>query len=186
MAPQSRCGAAAFLSTPSVGRATGGFRRFVDEPLISIHALRGEGDYTVWLAWAGLAYFYPRPPWGGRRASRCCAFTIGLFLSTPSVGRATNGRSKWHKVRAFLSTPSVGRATLSARFDMLVSRISIHALRGEGDLNGAVWQVFQVDFYPRPPWGGRLHLRRAFLQAAYFYPRPPWGGRRGSAWKMRD
>ena len=35
--------------------------------------------------------------------------------------------------------------------------ISIHALRGEGDLGGIVVdESGYVDFYPRPPWGGRL------------------------------
>ena len=33
----------------------------------------------------------------------------------------------------FQSTPSVGRATYIVAFDNLVIRISIHALRGEGD-----------------------------------------------------
>ena len=35
--------------------------------VISIHALRGEGDRSA-LCFRGLCvYFYPRPPWGGRR-----------------------------------------------------------------------------------------------------------------------
>ena len=33
-----------FLSTPSVGRATGGALSATQAPGISIHALRGEGD----------------------------------------------------------------------------------------------------------------------------------------------
>ena len=37
----------AFLSTPSVGRATLTVHRFSLLPLISIHALRGEGDRSV-------------------------------------------------------------------------------------------------------------------------------------------
>ena len=34
--------------------------------------------------------------------------------------------------------------------------ISIHALRVEGDIGGAVQLRHGVDFYPRPPGGGRL------------------------------
>ena len=37
-------GGMSFLSTPSVGRATGGVDDFDDTDDISIHALRGEGD----------------------------------------------------------------------------------------------------------------------------------------------
>ena len=33
-----------FLSTPSVGRATGCFIEYIHNAEISIHALRGEGD----------------------------------------------------------------------------------------------------------------------------------------------
>ena len=60
-----------FLSTPSVGEATDancGGRRL--PLLISIHALRGEGDTSCWIR----------------------AASASLFLSTPSVGRATSTR----------------------------------------------------------------------------------------------
>ena len=103
---------AVFLSTPSVGRATlvkvfGG-----SQILISIHALRGEGD----LARDGRDMWPPG------------------FLSTPSVGRATSSSfssSLWALI--FLSTPSVGRATMARAIDIQPIIISIHALRGEGD-----------------------------------------------------
>ena len=78
------------------------------------------------------------------------------FLSTPSVGRATNvkdtsARSSAISIHAlrgegdditsfqlrknfrFLSTPSVGRATTGRRSTTRPACISIHALRGEGD-----------------------------------------------------
>ena len=35
--------------------------------------------------------------------------------------------------------------------------ISIHALREEGDLRWPTECSYQLDFYPRPPRGGRLH-----------------------------
>ena len=35
---------------------------------ISIHALRGEGDHTARYIRGGPEHFYPRPPWGGRPA----------------------------------------------------------------------------------------------------------------------
>ena len=80
------------------------------------------------------------------------------FQSTPSVGRATLVNLPWPAVRAvFQSTPSVGRATRPSRGAIFRSkRISIHALRGEGD---GAWHdktIRRNDFNPRPPWGGRL------------------------------
>ena len=91
-ATASRCGkkpVGKFLSTPSVGRAT--------------NTLTEPGSRTC--------YFYPRPPWGGRR------FTT------------TERTQTWE----FLSTPSVGRATKYAPPLTRHQEISIHALRGEGD-----------------------------------------------------
>ena len=57
-----------FLSTPSARRATGA--GFIQSPahIISIHALREEGDGTAAaLAGRALTDFYPRPPRGGRQ-----------------------------------------------------------------------------------------------------------------------
>src|SRR5699024_3113839 len=83
----------------------------IDRDKISIHALRGEGD---------------------RRGARWTKATW-RFLSTPSVGRATQSEAYRDMPKAFLSTPSVGRATEKFRSTPSSRRISIHALRGEGD-----------------------------------------------------
>ena len=56
---------------------------------------------------------------------------------------------------AFQSTPSVGRATLSEAVNTPSKRISIHALRGEGDKTETPSPKLYKDFNPRPPWGGR-------------------------------
>ena len=79
-------------------------------------------------------------------------------------------------------------------------RISIHALREEGDSKRLHWLGFASDFYPRPPRGGRpttktwhhrpqkflstpsarratAALWRSAADARDFYPRPPRGGR---------
>ena len=57
--------------------------------------------------------------------------------------------------------------------------ISIHALREEGDILLGILLRVPLNFYPRPPRGGRpkTALRRMALR--YFYPRPPRGGRLG-------
>ena len=124
---------------------------------ISIHALREEGDASSGRPAKTTAYFYPRPPRGGRPPGRLISYPMTLFLSTPSARRATSLRrmlrgrrgisihalreegdllsgssSPWSTV--FLSTPSARRATKKAGGRVDQSRISIHALREEGDL----------------------------------------------------
>ena len=59
----------------------------------------------------------------------------------------------------FLSTPSARRATAASRFTAAVIRISIHALREEGDLHRVQIRFAHLDFYPRPPRGGRRKAR---------------------------
>ena len=56
-----------FLSTPSARRATGGCAVHPHRLIISIHALREEGDCKTRGHLPLLVYFYPRPPRGGRR-----------------------------------------------------------------------------------------------------------------------
>ena len=58
-------------------------------------------------------------------------------------------------MESFLSTPSARRATLRSCARRGASYISIHALREEGDVDNVsvFWGI--VDFYPRPPRGGR-------------------------------
>ena len=171
-----------FLSTPSARRATCAVTAFRKQlQIISIHALREEGDGAPHPAGARTQHFYPRPPRGGR-PSRCC----GTRSST-----------------RFLSTPSARRATCWPPPPCLRPVISIHALREEGDKTIASFRRNVLDFYPRPPRGGRhgraggVLLLDLFLStpsarratrppmpqgssASYFYPRPPRGGRRTS------
>ena len=100
---------------------------------ISIHALREEGDLQGCSLCPMRLYFYPRPPRGGRRWFPLAVPPEVLFLSTPSARRATT----FDDVRNF------------------ICKISIHALREEGDLHPAASSEVPVDFYPRPPRGGR-------------------------------
>ena len=108
-------------------------RLFAAHDDISIHALREEGDDNDVDKFIASFDFYPRPPRGGRPTSVGCVTFWFLFLSTPSARRATSrGRE-------------AGRRTA----------ISIHALREEGDGHQTVNIMIAVDFYPRPPRGGR-------------------------------
>ena len=221
-----------FLSTPSARRATaehpsgirhelyfyprpprGGRQRLEPDAdavqYISIHALREEGDTRQWSAYhqkdgflstpsarratsataAGRSqagHFYPRPPRGGRRLTRRHPAVSNTFLSTPSARRATVGLSHLRLQRC----------------------ISIHALREEGDLSSNCPSCQNLDFYPRPPRGGRrtglrvsdvlelisIHALReegdekgqgSTTLVGYFYPRPPRGGRRHARFCVR-
>ena len=58
-----------FLSTPSARRATCAPVLSRELAHISIHALREEGDTSCVKPWRATAYFYPRPPRGGRHGS---------------------------------------------------------------------------------------------------------------------
>ena len=191
-----------FLSTPSARRATppslllSASRIFLSTP----SARRATADPRR--RWTGLLYFYPRPPRGGRLAAAIVEPALVPFLSTPSARRATNDASPtWEDITQFLSTPSARRATRSCRARWRWVPISIHALREEGDEIVHALRPVDLDFYPRPPRGGRPSERRAArapLQISIhalreegdgvshvrgadqinFYPRPPRGGRR--------
>ena len=77
--------------------------------------------------------FYPRPPRGGRPVKQLGFSYDFKFLSTPSARRATH----WCQ-QGVWTVP-----------------ISIHALREEGDNLTSGMCADGLDFYPRPPRGGR-------------------------------
>ena len=149
---------------------------------ISIHALREEGDSAVRGATWRIFYFYPRPPRGGRlqfcivvqaadlisihalreEGDLSVAFWVFMalvFLSTPSARRATTLTGGICHDHRFLSTPSARRATSGHPALDAGVRISIHALREEGDRGAASASAGTKNFYPRPPRGGRLMRR---------------------------
>ena len=123
--------------------------------LISIHALRMEGDGIHLFNSFNNGYFYPRPPHGGRQVGADSDGLMVQFLSTPSAWRATQAHTKGG----------------------VVLIISIHALRMEGDLFVFLVKNDCDNFYPRPPHGGRPDGKSVWITYQYFYPRPPHGGR---------
>ena len=81
-----------------------------------------------------LGDFYPRPPGGGRLDLWEPTAAPEIFLSTPSGWRATTERREAYlRETGFLSTPSGWRATKIPAHLQCPARISIHALRVEGD-----------------------------------------------------
>ena len=125
--------------------------------VISIHALREEGDQCTFLNRRERQHFYPRPPRGGRPfASMRCAFRASNFYPRPPRGGRHADfllntrvlRISIHALREegdklalgaadvsdkFLSTPSARRATTPCVITGRSFLISIHALREEGD-----------------------------------------------------
>ena len=133
---------AIFLSTPSARRATHQVDHVRHIGVISIHALREEGDWVLASAMLAASIFLSTP--SARRATlHNPATNVGRlqFLSTPSARRATQTRSYEDKNGQFLSTPSARRAT--HRHEPTAA-----------DLH---------DFYPRPPRGGRPRNRSKIL-----------------------
>ena len=64
-----------FLSTPSARRATYTVQIVHVGAVISIHALREEGDSFLFVGKIKHKYFYPRPPRGGRPVSAAILLT---------------------------------------------------------------------------------------------------------------
>ena len=145
---------------------------------ISIHALREEGDRTRAAIRCAVAYFYPRPPRGGRLErvkGEEPVFGISIhalreegdmppalstlpgwnFYPRPPRGGRRQSLRLFSPTLPFLSTPSARRATDGAGSCTITSGISIHALREEGDDRAIKARLFVLYFYPRPPRGGR-------------------------------
>ena len=168
---------------------------------ISIHALREEGDHLRPGWFRPIRYFYPRPPRGGRPGSsqRMPAASFDFyprpprggrhgpckdaldkleFLSTPSARRATAPVWRGSRVIRFLSTPSARRATKALK-KQIPAKVFLSTPSARRATHGAaVLDIVQLDFYPRPPRGGRHPYGiSAWHYRSHFYPRPPRGGR---------
>ena len=123
-----------FLSTPSAGRATKMGRRGKGVELFLSTPSAGRATAACHTGIPDRLDFYPRPPRGGRPEKACKTVYEVLFLSTPSAGRATGcchaagcrGRISIHALR--------GEGDLFRPNIWRGRIISIHALRGEGDL----------------------------------------------------
>ena len=106
-----------------------------NDKIISIHALREEGDSSCSLPMPPDSHFYPRPPRGGRLTYARMGSALILFLSTPSARRATRIRQTRCKV-IVISIHALREEgdSLDAWHYADDYNISIHALREEGDM----------------------------------------------------
>ncbi len=126
--------ASGFLSTPSARRATYVAVLLVQFHAISIHALREEGD--SWISqnedWLQISIHALREEGDMNRHSDTKRH--GRFLSTPSARRATGGIGymSLNPGDFYPRPPRGGRQYYYELIDY-IDKISIHALREEGD-----------------------------------------------------
>ena len=206
--PHPQAPALNFYPRPPRGGRQPGCRPRCRFSKISIHALREEGDSDVRFDYPGNKDFYPRPPRGGRL--RCAESAeaqtdfyprpprggrrtgpsdyLGsngdFYPRPPRGGRPTSAAVRWNHV-GFLSTPSARRATPAGYPSRLRSQISIHALREEGDASQKVGTSAFLDFYPRPPRGGRQAEEKS-LAAEYEFLSTPSARRATVAIEPKD
>ena len=130
-----------------------------------------------------MAYFYPRPPRGGRQRAG------EPFLLLPEISihalREEGDTFRWEaKVyeQDFYPRPPRGGRRLQDHHHAALVAISIHALREEGDstIQHSVHPLSQE--FLSTPSARRATKRLAVLgnHGRYFYPRPPRGGRPGT------
>ena len=151
----------AFLSTPSARRATSSTVQKAAGIMISIHALREEGDaQTRWRrSWA--ITFLSTP--SARRATpitKPCSSKLFVFLSTPSARRATGQRSKMLRMgrHFYPRPPRGGRPWCFVHFSHELL-ISIHALREEGDVYAITTVTSKALFLSTPSARRATHIR---------------------------
>ena len=139
-----------FLSTPSARRATLWNVVEVFTYMISIHALREEGDRAGSVRGMTVNLFLSTP--SARRATwlalSICGFSTDFYPRPPRGGRHGTAAVHLYTVE-FLSTPSARRATVYIAGWRIAVRISIHALREEGDSRyvlglSAFWQFLST------------------------------------------
>ena len=119
--------------------------------LISIHALREEGDASRLMRTKKSTNFYPRPPRGGRRRHR-------------RSGRFPN--------RDFYPRPPRGGRLLRDLRRVLLRRISIHALREEGDFFKIVHRGTSFTFLSTPSARRATYMGVPLATGALFLSTP--------------
>ena len=169
-----------FQSTPSVGRATGtrcyrqGLCLFQSTPSV------GRATMSVTRHISCRRHFNPRPPWGGRpsrrRFPRRCAKHFNP--RPPWGGRLlADDVSFCGKKISIHALRGEGDHFLGARRNFGIL-ISIHALRGEGDIALLGYLILILLFQSTPSVGrATFALKSVIIKEINFNPRPPWGGR---------
>ena len=150
-----------FLSTPSARRAT------IAPPLrrrgvmISIHALREEGDVLPSSSHRPSMYFYPRPPRGGRQRQRYDGCAGRNFYPRPPRG---GRRTLYHKssltMRDFYPRPPRGGRRIASGLAVLGLLFLSTPSARRATQKCSEYAASTCNFYPRPPRGGRPGAHR--------------------------
>ena len=136
----------AFLSTPSARRATCQLGRIVDSAVISIHALREEGDDEQFVL--------------------LLSHGISIHALREEGDSHAHSHSGWSH-HFYPRPPRGGRPQLPAPF-CREQAISIHALREEGDIGGPYMYIYcEISIHALREEGdsknGEKHLRFCFI-----------------------
>ena len=104
--------------------------------------------------------------------------SVKEFQSTPSVGRATASTPPGRKSRRISIHALRGEGDLIVQYGLARVLISIHALRGEGDIDLLVMngKSHLISIHALRGEGDHIITDTAPYDV-YFNPRPPWGGR---------
>ena len=144
-------GSTLFLSTPSARRATAEQLRQPMGGMISIHALREEGD-------TGKLYTF-------------LAYEISIHALREEGDTRT--RESAGSTKNFYPRPPRGGRRIYIELDGSPKFISIHALREEGDISDTENPIPPRYFYPRPPRGGRrMTTTGRYWQTSVFLSTP--------------
>ena len=118
--------------------------------MISIHALREEGDWAGCPALWPSRDFYPRPPRGGR-PSQFGKSTSSQSISIHALREEGDLQKHGFKRRLVISIHALREeGDVQPRCAGLVPGISIHALREEGDDNRLEYEVVGHGFLSTP------------------------------------
>ena len=129
-----------FYPRPPRGGRRSGASRTQRYRRISIHALREEGDFKAKVSQSDLDISIHALREEGDSYAGTPYHLFGRFLSTPSARRATCLLGVYyHLVDHFYPRPPRGGRLPGLRPDEEKPRISIHALREEGDRLGGSW-----------------------------------------------
>ena len=147
---------AIFLSTPSGWRATTKEYRKIMGTLISIHALRVEGDTLGHQE----AVFFAISIHALRVEGDSLLYAVRGEHAISIHALRVEGDNPTPRFRGDMSGDFYPRPPGGGRRSALIKQghtytISIHALRVEGDSEQLCFGHLIDDFYPRPPGGGR-------------------------------
>ena len=123
--------------------------------------------------------FYPRPPRGGRHVTiRTSKSTNDFYPRPPRGGRRSSNYIYVISLRNFYPRPPRGGRQANIGNASRGMRISIHALREEGDSARSTPSTLRTVFLSTPS-ARRATALPAGVPASvrHFYPRPPRGGR---------